>query len=379
MLPSRRFAHGQGVGLWVELMTLVILLASTNTSAHIVMGTKSLHLRVAEADLVVRARVIDPEFVFISADGRTRRRLVEIEILEELKGNAGGRRIRFAQDGHEVAQYRVGQQALFFLRPISKSRELRAIAVAGGPTHVSGQEHDEEFVIEGPFGPVLLSATRDLTASESAATASERVALIRRATLDLLTSGDAQLGASALASLVLAPHAALVTRADLPRLEAFLANGEISTGLRAGLVAELERRGLIDGPAHWLSLLQTARPQEMPAAIRAVGFHQSPPVRAILLATLNDPNSKPEIAAECAMALGTSGNVAMVGPLAEALTNGEPRLRNAAIRGLGQIGGPEAHKALEHAARTHPDPATRRSARAKLRSEEAMSARSDAP
>jgi HEAT repeat protein len=79
------------------------------------------------------------------------------------------------------------------------------------------------------------------------------------------------------------------------------------------------------------------------------------------------------------MALGTSGNVAMVGPLAEALTNGEPRLRNAAIRGLGQIGGPEAQKALEHAARTHPDPATRRSARAKLRSGEALSARSDAP
>jgi hypothetical protein len=359
---------GHADSSWVSLIALVILLVSTDASAHIVMGTKSLHLRVAEADLVVRARVLDPEFVFISADGRTRRRLVEIEILEELKGMAGNKRIRFAQDGHAVAQYRVGQQALFFLRPISKSRELRAIAVPGGPTHVSGQEHDEEFVIEGRYGPVLLSATRDLTASEFAATASERVALIRRATLDLLTSGDARLGASALASLVLAPHAALVTRADLPRLEAFLANREVSVGMRAGLVAELERRGLIDGSAHWLALLRTARPQEIPAAIRAVGFHQSAPVNAILLAMLIDPNSKPEIAAECAMALGTSGNVAMVGPLAEALTNGEPRLRNAAIRALGQIGGPEADKALEQAAETHPDPATRRRARAKLRS-----------
>jgi hypothetical protein len=360
-------------------MALIVLVASSMGFAHIVMGTKSLHLRVAEADLVVRARVIDPEFVFISKDGQTRRRLVEIEILEELKGIAGSKRIRFAQDGHAVAQYRVGQQAIFFLKPISKSRELRAIAVSGGPTHVSGQEHDEEFLLGGSYGPVLLSATRDLTASESAETASERVALIRRATLDLLTSGDTQLGASALSSLVLAPDAALVTRADLPRIEKFLSNREVSIGLRAGLLAELERRGLLDGSAHWLALLQTASPQEMPVAIRAVGFHQNPSVNSILLTMLSDPNSKPEVAAECAIALGTPGNVAMVGALAEALTNGKSRVRNAAIRGLGQIGGPEARKALENAAERHPDADTRRRARAKLRSGEALSARSAAP
>ena len=114
------------------------------------MGTKSLHLRVVEADLVVRAHVINPEFMFVSADGKSKRRLVEIEIVEELKGKAGVKRIRFAQDGHEVAQYKAGQEALFFLKPISKSRELRALAVPGGPTHVSGQEHNEQFVLEGP-------------------------------------------------------------------------------------------------------------------------------------------------------------------------------------------------------------------------------------
>ena len=363
----RRFAYGEGVGIG-SLVALVILFASADVSGHIVMGTKSLHLRVVEADLVVRARVINPEFVFVSADGKSKRRLVEIEIVEELKGKAGAKRIRFAQDGHEVAQYRVGQEALFFLKPISKSRELRALAVPGGPTHVSGQEHNERFVLEGPYGPVLLSATRALARSEATTNGSKRVALIRSATLDLLTSGDPQLGASALASLVMTPDAALVTAADLPRLEKLIANPDISIGLRAGLISELDRRGLIDGSVYWLALLKNARPPEFSAAIRVAGVHPSEAVNAFLLGLLADPNTETEIAAECAMALGTPGNDSAVGPLAHALMNGEPRLRNAAIRGLGQIGGPEARKALEHAAETHPDAATRRRARAKMRS-----------
>jgi hypothetical protein len=366
----------------VCLLLLVALLTSTNVpaaSGHVIMGTKSLHLRVVEVDLVVRARVIDPEAVFVSEDGSTRRRLIEIEILEELKGRAGAKRVHFAQDGHDVALYKVGQEALFFLEPIAKSRELRALAVPGGPTHFSGQEHNEQFVIDGPYGPVLLSATRALASSESAATADERIALIRGATLDLLTSGDSQLGASALASLVLTPDAEIVTKADLPRLEKLLANPSVSIGFRAGLVAELERRGLVEGSVYWLALLQNASPKELPVAIRAAGVHPSEQVNAFLLERLEDPNSKSEIAAEAAMALGASQNVAMVDPLADALMKGKPRLSNAAIRALGQIGGPEARQALEHAARTHPDSATRRRALAKLRAGEALSARSDAP
>ena len=332
------------------------------------MGTKSLHLLVAGADLVVRARVIDPEAVFVSTDGLTRRHLIEVEVLEALKGQAETTTIRFAQDGHDVARYATGQEALFFLRPIAKSRELRMLAVPGGPSHVSGQEHEERFLIEGKYGPVLLSAVRKLAASESAATTSERVALIRAATLDLLTSGDAKLGASGLASLVLTPQAALVTRADLPRLEKLLATPDVSIGLRAGLIAELERRGFIDGPAHWMALLENAPPSDLRVAIRAAGAHPSAAMNAYLLRVLRDANSKTEIAAECAIALGTSRNVAAVDALSNALMKGEPRLRNAAIRGLGRINGPAASQALEHAAETHPDSATRRRAHAELRS-----------
>ena len=197
-------------------------------------GTKSLHLLVVEADLIVRARVTHPEAVFVSADGLSRRQLVEVEVLEALKGQADSKLIRFAQDGHDVARYAAGQEALFFLRPIAKSRELRMLAVANGPSHVSGQEHEERFLLEGTYGPVLLSAVRKLARSESSATTSTRVELIRSATLELLTSGDARLGASGLASLVMTPQAALVTKADLPRLEKFLATPDVLDRLACG-------------------------------------------------------------------------------------------------------------------------------------------------
>lgn len=366
-LVLRRFAL-ERVASFAILLASVCLLASANTSAHIVMGTKSLHLLIAEADLVVRARVTNPEAVFVSADGLTRRHLVEVEVLEALKGQVEAKTVRFAQDGHDVARYAAGQEALFFLRPIAKSRELRALAVPDGPPYVSGQEHEERFLVEGTYGPVLLSAVRKLARSEYSATTNDRVGLIRAATLELLTSGDALLGASGLASLVMTPQAALVTRADLPRLEKLLATPDVSIGLRAGLIAELERRGFIDGSVHWVALLQNARPADLPVAIRAAGAHPSTAVNTYLLRVLEDSKSETEIAAECAIALGTPRNVAAVGALSDALMKGKLRLRNAAIRGLGQIGGPEAYDALEQAAQTHPDSKTRERARAELRS-----------
>jgi hypothetical protein len=370
---SRRFAS-------VARAVLVLLIgtAASVASSHVIMGTKSLHLRVVEADLIVRARVIDPDAVFVSADGHTRRELVDIEVIEVLKGqrpDAEG--LRFAQDGHEVARYRVGQQALFFLEPIADSRELRALAVPGGPTHVSGQEHNELFLLEGPHADVLLSATKDLIASETAATGDERVARIRRATLNLLTSGDPALAASGLASLVLSPDAALLTVGDLPRLEAVLGDPMVSIGFRAGLLAELERRGLAGGPGRWVALLDSASPSELATAIRAVGAHPSEPVKQRLLALLVNPDAPPTIAAEAAIALGAFHEADVVVALANALATGDARVRNAAIRALGQMGTPDARSTLDQAANSHADPATKRRAEAEIRSGDARRVRSE--
>jgi len=311
-------------------------------SAHVIVGSKSLPLRIAEADLVVRGRVVDPEALFVGDAGRTRRHLVELEVLEVLKGTAASERLRIAQDGHDVPRYRVGDEALFFLTPIGKSRELRALAVPGGPAFVSSQEHEDRFLIEAPHGATLLSAVRTLAASENVPMGPERIALIRIATLDLLTSGDARLGAAALASLVLSPDAAFIVSDDLPRLEAFLADGRVSIGLRAGVLAELERRRLLEGPAHWRALLDQASPEDLATAIRAAGTHPSEPVRAFLLARLTSQDEPPEIAAEAAIALGAWRDPSLVSILERVLerarAQGDRRLEGAVRRGLRRMG-----------------------------------------
>ena len=70
------------------------------------------------------------------------------------------------------------------------------------------------------------------------------------------------------------------------------------------------------------------------------------------------------------MALGAPGNRAAVGPLSSALAGGDARLRMAAIRGLGRIAVPESRRALESAAQSHADAATRRRAAAELQATE---------
>ena len=142
-----------------RLAALALVLWAAGGAAHVVVGTKSLHLRVAEAEVIVRGRVVDPAAMFVAADGRTRRALVAVAAVEILKGETGGELLRIAQDGHAVATYRTGDEALFFLKPIARSRELRSLAVPGGATHVSGQEHDEAFRLDGSHSEILLSAT----------------------------------------------------------------------------------------------------------------------------------------------------------------------------------------------------------------------------
>jgi hypothetical protein len=353
--------------VWRVALILGLLVASA-ASAHVVMGTKSLHLRVAEADAIVRGRVVRPAAMFVSEDRKTQRSLIEIEVLETLKGRTDPGLLRIAQDGHAVATYQKGDVALFFLKPIARSRELRSLAQPGGPTHVSGQEHDEEFVLGGAEGATLLSATRSFVASESAKTTEERIALIRAATLDLLTSGDARLANAALASLVLAPQAEWITSDDLPRLQSTLENPATSIGFKAGLIDELERRGLIAGEAERLSLLRSAQADSLPEAIRALGSRAGSRVNTFLIGLVAADSTAPdEVVAEAAMALGTSRDPRALDALGAALDRPERRIQNAAIRGLGLYGGAGAERILSQAASEHPDARTRRRALAEVR------------
>ncbi|MGH7895809.1 MAG: HEAT repeat domain-containing protein, partial [Candidatus Binatia bacterium] len=70
----------------------------------------------------------------------------------------------------------------------------------------------------------------------------------------------------------------------------------------------------------------------------------------------------PDAAVAAAVSLGAPGNHDAVAPLARLLASDDERLRFAAIRGLGRIGGAEAVETLQEAAAFHPDAATRRRA-----------------
>lgn len=348
-----------------------VLLLAGGAAAHVVVESPSLHLRVAESDLVLRARVEDPAAVFESDDGAMRRPVVAVRVLETLKGEDPGETLRFATHGHGVARYARGEEVLVFLRPTARSRELDALAAAGGPAWLSTQEHDARYVLTPAHRDVVLDAVRGYVRAAGQEDAGERRATLRAVTLDLLSSGDARLAASALGDLAVAAGPPLLRADDLPRLEKLLADPEVSMGVRAGLLAVLERQGLVDGPERWVALLDGAAAASLPAAIRAAGAAGGRPsaaVRAKLVALLADP--RPGIAAEAAIALGRPGNEGAVPALAEALGADAPRLRQAAVRGLASIPGDAARGALERAAASHPDPATRRRAAAALRTRE---------
>ena len=73
------------------------------------------------------------------------------------------------------------------------------------------------------------------------------------------------------------------------------------------------------------------------------------------------------LGAAAAVALGFPGHNEAIEPLSETLLSTDARLAMAAIRGLGNIGTPEAAQALRAAAESHPDPKVQRRAQAELR------------
>lgn len=355
-LPTPGPRHVAGLAVW---------LCAFAAQAHVVYGTKTLHGLIAEADLVLNARIVTAdEGPAPSADRPgASRPAVEAAVLEVLKGNFEKPRVRFAQHGHGVARFRSGDEALLFLHDIARSPELDALGRSGTHSWVSLQEHQDTYPIEPATRDRLLGVARSYAAADAEASANARTAALRRATVDLLTSGDPQLAASALRDCVLAPDLPLLTVEELPALRAVLDDPDTSMGVRVALLTELERRDLVEGPPIWLRLLADETPsRDRITAIRAAGASSSRPVRTRLIALVASPDV--QVAAAAASALGAPGNQDAVAPLTGALSHESATVRMAAIRGLGRIGAPEAQRALETAAASHPDPATQRRARA---------------
>lgn len=350
-------------GRWLGVAAALCAVAA---QAHIVYGTKTLRGLVAEADLVVHARIVSTDqAVSISTErGPLSRPAVEAESVAVLKGSLEAERVRFVQHGHGVATFSPGDETLLFLIDIDRSRELRALARSGAVQWASLQEHSDAYPVVEATRAALLGAIRAYAGAEGASPEA-RQAELRRATVGLITSGDSHLAASALRDLVAAREAELVTPADVPALRSVLADPAASMGVRAALLTELGRRRLLDPGPVWLELLAEAGPtRDRITAIRAAGASAGPSVRPRLVALLADPDA--DVAAAAAAALGRPRDDAAVAALAGALSRGDAKVRTAAIRGLGRIGTPAADRALEEAAKSHDDPGTRRRARSEL-------------
>ena len=344
------------------LVALLSLGLAAGSGAHVAVANRSLRVLVGDADLVVRARIVATDGE-VSKPDAGRRPVVRARVLERLKGPEAGPLLVFAQHGHGVATYAVDEEVMLFLRRTGRSRELSALAEV--VDWVSLQEHDAKFPVTPARREALVAAVHGYHEASMRSDAADRVAAWRTLTVDLLASGDAALASSALADLMLAPDVALVTPADLPRLEPVLTDTGVSMGVRVALLAELSRRRLVDGSDAWLALLEGAAGSDRRTVIRAVAAHPAPEIRARLVALAADPD--PMVAAEAAMALGVAGDPGAIPALESALARPEPRVRSAAVRGLERIPGPASRAALEAAARDHPDAATRRRAEAALR------------
>jgi hypothetical protein len=355
-------------GLRAALLGALIvgLQVGGSSQAHFAVSRQSLRGLIAEADLVVHARILRiDELVPGDAPEAWTRRALQLEALQVIKGpGKPGQRLEFAQHGHGVPPYHPGDEALLFLRSVSKSRELVGLAAEDGPVWYSSQEHDDAYVLSAGSRQAVLRAAKRYAAIEKMPR-NERTEALRRITVKSLASKDARLARSALRDLRAAPERPLVTGGDLASLLAVVDDPSAPTDVRLGLLAELQQRGLLRGDRRWVKLLRTATPGNRLAVVQAAGAHGGPDTRAELVRILR--GSDISLASAAAVALGSPGNAPAIAPLSEALSAGEPRLAMSAIRGLSAIGTSEAEAVIRDAAESHPDPRVRRRATAELR------------
>jgi len=354
------------------VLALGLALAGALPAAgHIVVGTRTLQMLVAESELVLHARIADrDEGPAVLESGRgVQRPAVEAEVVALLKGPAGavaGERVRFVQHGHGVAPFAPGDETLLFLLGVDRSRELSAVAREGAVRWLSLQEHSDTYPVEPSTGQALLGAVRAYVSAEKTADTEERNRHLREAGLALLGSGDPHLAASVLRGLALEGGDSWLRREDGPRLAAWIDDPGTSMGIRIGLLRVLQRRGFPEADSRWPQLVAETLPAaDRIAAIRALRASAPARARPLLLPLLEDDDA--EVVAAAADALGTPGAGEAVPALASALAHTAPRVRLAAIRGLGRIADPAARRALVEAARAHPDAATRRRAAAEIR------------
>lgn len=355
----------------VAWATCLLALGVTPAIAHIVMGGSSLRLLTAQADVVARVQIIDAldELDAVYRDQAFRTRFVRARLLETWKGSLAepGATIRFYQHGHGTVEYADEEEVLVFLRRTENIAELAGGPIVSQLEWVSEQETGAHYRLNDTNRKGFANAVASYIAMDEAPEAL-RSDMLRRITVEMLTSPYPELAQSAMGDLVLAGEQISLTSEDLtvllPLIDDNQEGAAAPIGIRIGLLSELERRGLVAGPPRWAHLIETTTGRDQIAVIRAAAANPSNAVVEALIPLLKSDNL--QIASTAAVALGNQKSPMATQSLVALLQSNESQLRMSAIRGLGRDGSSTAREALSTAASQHPDPATRRRALAEL-------------
>lgn len=324
-------------------------------AAHSPSGAMSLRRLTHAADAVVTARVTAAR-AQVDAGG-VAYPVVHVEVLSALKGAGTPGPLAFVNIGAGAVGYVDGEEVLLFLQHLDRVAELAATPLQGRLRYVVIANAGEKLVLTPWAKRPLTNAVSRYVAVETIPDPELRGEAIRSLTLDLLKSGEPVLIAAVMRDFEPGGDAAALTLADLPAMVPLIESPRTPIGTRIALVAELERRGLVFGPARWVRLLRTSRGTDLLAVIRAVGDHPSAGVTDQLIPLLRDRD--PALVDAAAAALGVPGNVDAVRPLAAALAREDWTLRLTILRSLSRIGTQSARQTLELVAARHPDPELR--------------------
>lgn len=346
--------------------------APSSSSAHIIPGSATLSQLTQRADVVAVATIKDPRAIVEGGDPSGRRPFVVAAIVEVIRGDVAKGEVRFVPHDHGAEGYAAGEEALIFLQPIEKSRDLAGASLAGAVPWAGIDPVGDRFTLRPGSREALIGAARAYAEVADAPKGEAQRRALGQATLRSLQSSEAKVAASALRDLVVAGSQPLVTTEDVPALRALIDDASRPLSLRVGLVTELERRRLLEDrelAERWVKLLREVKPAEVATVARAAGARAHADVTAELVRLL----AVPDAPAAAAAALGVPGNEAAVAPLARAVwattsttRRAEATLQWAALQSLGRIASPAARAELTRAAREHPDTETRRAAQTEL-------------
>lgn len=351
-MPRRPRTATAAVALLVAAATCGLVAPAR---AQNVIGLASLRQMTRDADAIVRARITAASDT-IDAGGRTYP-IAQADVLATLKGPAAPGPLAFANVGNGAPRFVDGEEILLFLRTIERVPELAATPLQARLRYVVLPNAGETIVLTDTTRAPITNAVRRYVALEAIPDPETRGDALRALSLDLMKSGEPILVTSILRDLAPGGDAGALTVADLPAMVPLIESPRVPVGTRIALVAELERRSLVFGPARWVRLLRTSHGSDLLAVIRAVGEHPSAGVNDQLIPLLGDPDL--EVAATAATALGVPGNVNAVRPLAASLGRPDRGLYLAALRSLARIGTQSARQAIEFVAARHPDPELR--------------------